>query len=353
MKYLLRLLIAFVSGLTVAGGTAFAAHIQRQVTTPTSPAAANHTPQGGYLGIVCSDVNSKRAGDLKLKEARGTEIINVDRDGPAGKAGLRAHDVILQVNGQAITGEEQLRRTLHETPAGHTIALLISRQGQQQTMTVQLADRATVEQNAWTQHVVIPAPQDQSEAFWGESSLRNLGNGFFSVFSSSTPSVGLELDTLGTQLADFFGVRDGQGLLVKRVAENSWASRAGLKAGDVITKANGQKIVTLNEWTRMLHANRGKQVQITLIRNRKEQTTMLQAGDKKNHSELVIPPGLQLINGPELAESTPLVGPGMFLPDDSGLQALQEQMARQTAMMEFEMRRMEAEIEAMSAGSTD
>lgn len=288
MKYFLRLLIASVSALVFAGATSSASPLQRQTTASGSPPAANQ-PSQGYLGIVCSDVIEAHAADLKLKEARGTEIINVDRDGPAGKAGLRPHDVILQMNGQDIAGEQQLRRMLHETPAGRTISLLISREGQQETISVQLADRATVEQNAWTQHVVLPAPEDQGEAFWGESSLRSIGNGFFSVFSYGTPSVGLELGILGTQLADFFGVHDGQGLLVRRVAENSWAARAGLKAGDVITKANGQKMATLNDWARMLHTNRGKMVQITLVRNRKELTTMLQAGAKKNHSELILP----------------------------------------------------------------
>lgn len=349
MKHFSRLLIASVSGLVIAGSPAFAVPLQRPAAAPAGQAAADH-PSQGYLGIVCSDVDSKHAGDLKLKEATGTEIVNVDRDGPAGKAGLRPHDVILKMNGQDITGEEQLRRMLHETPAGRTVTLLISRDGQQQTISVQLADRATVEQNAWTQHVIIPAPEDQGEAFWGESSLRSIGNGFFGVFSSGTPSVGLDLDVLGTQLADFFGVHDGQGLLVKRVAENSWASRAGIKAGDVITKANGQKIATLNEWTKMLHANRGKQVQITLIRNRKEQTTMLQAGAKRNHSDLAIPEGLQMIRFPELPASGLQSGPGALLPDDSGLRALQAQLTREQARMEFVLRQMVLQIESMDAG---
>jgi len=356
MKYFLRLLIASVSGAVLAGGAAYAAPMQHTATTPSTPAVTNHPPQG-YLGIVCSDVDSKRAAELGLKETKGTEIVNVDRDAPAGKAGLRPHDVILQMNGQEITGEEQLRRMLHETPAGHTITLLISRDGQQQTISVQLADRATVEQNAWTQHVILPAPEDQGEAFWGESSLRSFGNGFFGVFSSSTPSVGLDLDTLGSQLADFFGVHDGQGLLVKRVAENSWAARAGIKAGDVITKANGEKIATLNEWAKMLHANRGKLVQITLIRNRKEQTTMLQAGDKKSHSELMAPESFDADRNPELAgsssEPNPLIGPDMFSPNADSLQALQAQLAEQTARMEFEIRQMEAEIQSTGMGSVN
>jgi serine protease Do len=245
-----------------------------------------HSSQG-YLGISGSDVDNDRAAALKLKEATGAEIISVDRDAPAGKAGLRVHDVILQLNGQPVAGEAQLSRMLRETPAGHKINLLISRDGQLLNFTIQLADRATVEQNAWTQQMVVPAPDDDETIFLEGPSGHGSGNGFFGAFSLGSPSVGVELDVLGSQLADYFGVKDHQGLLVKHVADNSPASRAGLKAGDVITQANGQKMATLGEWMKMLHANRGKQVQLTLVRNHKEETVTLEAASGKNHGELM------------------------------------------------------------------
>ena len=78
----------------------------------------------GYLGIEMRDIDNDRVVALKLKDASGAEIIIVDHDAPAGKVGLRVHDVILQMNGQQIQGVEQLRRMLRETPAGRSIALL-------------------------------------------------------------------------------------------------------------------------------------------------------------------------------------------------------------------------------------
>jgi S1-C subfamily serine protease len=290
MNHVSRLVLASAVSSFIFGAVAYAAPAQQQAL-----AVAPQNSQG-YLGIVCADVTNDRASTLKLKQAAGAEVLNVDRDAPAGKAGLRPHDVILQMNGQNIAGEEMLRRMLRETPAGRTVTLLISRDGQQQTMSVQLANRALLEQDAWSQPMIIPAPEDDDTYVLEGPSGHSFGSGFFGVLSLGSPSVGVELDPLGSQLADYFGVKDGLGLLVKRVADDSPASHAGLKAGDVITKANGQKMATLDEWMKMLHASRGKAIPLTLIRNRKEQTLVLQTETRKKHSQLMVPGNLPLLD---------------------------------------------------------
>jgi S1-C subfamily serine protease len=292
MKRFSRLVLVCAIG----GVYALAAAEQHGIAAQDPTAMLGRSSQG-YLGVDLRDIDNDRAAALKLKEATGAEIVMVDRDAPAGKAGLKPHDVILQMNGQQVAGEEQFRRMLHETPAGRTVSLVISRDGQQRTVSMQLADRATLEQDSWSR-MVVPAPGDDDDEGYvlqGSSDHGfNSGSGFFGAFSLGSPSVGVELDVLGSQLADYFGVKNGQGLLVKHVAENSPASRAGLKAGDVITSANGQTMATLNEWVKMLHANRGKQVQVTLVRNHKEQTVSLDAGNGKSHGQLVAPESLQL-----------------------------------------------------------
>lgn len=331
MNSFLRYVIAVAAGSCTAAIPAFAASGQQPTNPPQqkivvmqdSPAFLSHNSQG-YLGIVPSDVDNDRASALKLKETTGAEVVTVDHDGPACKAGIRVHDVILQMNGQPVAGEEQLRRMLRETPAGRTISLLISRDGQQQTVSVQLADRDTLEQNAWTQHMVVPAPDDDGTLVLSGPS-GHMGNGFFGALSLGSPSVGVDLDVLGSQLADYFGIKDHQGLLVKHVADNSPASRAGLKAGDVITAANGQKMATLGEWMKMLHANRGKRVQLTLVRNRKEQTVTMEAG--KVHGELIEPGNLMLQNkfyvSPEIAQLHDQVENLQDLQNQDGAEILQ------------------------------
>src|SRR5512146_2954636 len=96
---------------------------------------------GAYLGVDIRDVTSDRVAALKLREERGVEVTMVDQDAPAGKAGLKEHDVIVSFNGTNIEGVEQLRRMIRETPAGRNVALGISREGKPMTMNVQLAAR--------------------------------------------------------------------------------------------------------------------------------------------------------------------------------------------------------------------
>src|SRR5437870_7242467 len=94
-----------------------------------------------YLGVDITDVSADRLSVLKLKEERGVEVTMVDQDAPAGKAGLKEHDVILTMNNQSVESVEQLRRMIREIPAGRTIEIGISRDGQTTTLKAQLAER--------------------------------------------------------------------------------------------------------------------------------------------------------------------------------------------------------------------
>ena len=145
----------------------------------------------GYIGIEMRDISEEQVGELKLKDANGVEITNLDHDGPACKAGMRMHDVILQMNGQAIEGGEQLRKMLREVPVGRSVSFLVSRDGQTQTMTMMTADRRTVGLQAWEQHYSVPAP--------GPSGVVR-GNSFFDSGKSATATAQKEhKDLLGTE----------------------------------------------------------------------------------------------------------------------------------------------------------
>jgi serine protease Do len=243
----------------------------------------------GYLGVGLRDVDNERATALKLKDPHGAEITSIDKDAPGFKSGLRIHDVVIQLNGQRVEGSEQFRRMLHEIPPGRTITLVAIRDGQQQNLSVQLADRTQL-----ANQIIVDLETDPPPAGSTDEAPQTIvlpsgshSSGFFGSLTHNRYYVGVDIQPLPTGLADYFGARNG--VLVGNVFSNSPASVAGLKVADVIQKVNGQPIVTLSDWEKAIHANRGKRVQVTIIRERRELTLSMIAGVTKGTSELEIP----------------------------------------------------------------
>src|SRR5437899_1730570 len=98
---------------------------------PADPFSGFGGYEGGssYLGIDTQDVTPQRVAPLKLREERGVEVLTVDQDAPAGKAGLKEHDVILEFNGTKVEAVGHCRRRMHEIPPGCTATAAVSRSG--------------------------------------------------------------------------------------------------------------------------------------------------------------------------------------------------------------------------------
>jgi serine protease Do len=271
-----------------AMGVAFAPHAacaqaehMASILKDPSPSAI-HASSAGYLGVDVVDVDTDKAPALKLKEVRGAVITLIDHDAPAGKVGLRVNDVILGVNGQNVGGAEQLRRMLRDIPPGNNISLEISRDGNIQTLGVQLVDRKVVEHDIWNKLGVEPGPIDPAPPT-GMGILGSGGgdvppSGFHMSLFTSTLNVGAMVEPLTSQMADYLGVQAG--LMVKQVARKSEAAAAGLKAYDVILKVGADSIATSADWDRALRSNQGKPVQVTVLRDRKQQTLTMQVDSK-------------------------------------------------------------------------
>lgn len=288
-------------GLAAAALSHAPANVALPVSAKIHGAARSGTPprtSQGYLGVDLRDVNQDEVTSLKLSDTRGAEIIHVDHDGPAGKLGLRKGDVILQMNGIAIQNQEQLRQLLRETAAGRSVIFVISRDGQQQTLTTQLANRQEVERRAWEQHLVVPDPGSDfgpppqvGNRFIHSDNPSSLGKGakahrdFLGATTVLSASfTGAQLEVMGPQLAEFFGVEGNAGLLVRSVEANSPAEDAGLRAGDVVIQVNQVPVTTGSEWSKTIHQNRGKQVILQVLRDRHEQTMTLTPDSKKRSS---------------------------------------------------------------------
>jgi serine protease Do len=325
MKYLLRPNLNIyrklgISALCAAAVFTAAAprlvHAQAQEIAPIfeepSPLAIHSSP-AGYLGVDFVDVDNDKAQTLRLKDTHGAVITLIDHDAPAGQVGLKVNDVILAINGQAVEGAESLRRMLRGIPPGNKISLEISRDGNIQTLAVQLVNRKVMEHDIWSKigiegATIDPVPPMPTMGLMGGGGDAPPPGGFHLSLFTSTLNVGAMIEPLTSQMAEYLGVQSG--LMVKQVARKSEAAAAGLKAFDVILKVGSDSIATSADWDRALRSNQGKPVQVTILRDKKQQTLTLQV-DSKHRGALEYDDPFDSDDGALLAELTPVFDEGM------------------------------------------
>ena len=252
------------------------------VDPPAQPWVFSSEDSGtsSYLGVDISDVTTERLSALKLKEEKGVEVTMVDQDAPAGKAGIKEHDVILTMNGASIESGAQLRRMIHEMPPGRVVSFGLSRDGQPVTVKVQLADK----HNEYARfpktgdiHVQIP------EMHIPDIDIPSINM----VVVTSSARSGLMVENITPQLGEFFGVKNGNGVLVRSVEKGSRAEKAGIRAGDVIVKVNGEAVHDTSDFAHAVKSRNGNSVSVGLIREKKEQNLNLTLPDRKESGDLL------------------------------------------------------------------
>jgi serine protease Do len=205
---------------------------------------------GGWLGVEIGEVTADKAKDLKLSDVRGVEVLDVEPDSPGAKAGLKEHDVITKYDGQAVEGTVQFRRLVRETPAGRNIPLAISRNGAAQNISVELGDRSALLEKKM---------RGKMRDFDGAYALstpnfdfRVDGPEIFGGMDGRAPQLGISAEELSGQLGAYFGAPESGGVLVREVRAGTAADKAGLKAGDVITKIDSKPVSSLSDLRQQL-----------------------------------------------------------------------------------------------------
>ena len=239
-----------------------------------------------WLGVEAREVTPENVKEYKLPAERGVVVGRVAPESPASKSGLTETDVITEVDGQRVEGAAQFRRMIREIPAGRTVQLTIWRDGRAQTISATLGKaednhRAMLKAapGAFTfrmPEVEIPDMPEVPGMEWD--------NGDMMVFPDSHPRLGIDAEDINGQLGSYFGAPDGEGVLVRSVNAGSVAEKAGMKAGDVITKFNGDRIRSLGDLREKLAAkNDGKPAHLAVLRNKSEVTLTvdLPAGEQK------------------------------------------------------------------------
>ena len=226
-----------------------------------------------WLGVELHEVNGETAKELKLPAERGVVLSSIVPDSPAAKAGLKENDVVTEINGQRVEGAAQFRRMIHEIPAGRTAQLTVWRDGRAQTVSVTLG-KAEERRHSFK---VFPAPGAPGSFTFNMPEIPMIPpmewNG--TLMLGGQPRLGIDAEDLNGQLGAFFGAPDGEGILVREVNPGSAAEKAGVKAGDVITSINGERVRTVGELRQKLAAKREAKdkeqtVKLGVLRNKSE-----------------------------------------------------------------------------------
>ena len=273
VKYTLGLLTALI--LTVAPALA-----QQSTPEPPEPPEDFNTfsfliDGGGFLGVHGEDINNENMGRYRLNQARGVGVTQVVPGSAAEKAGLRKDDVILRIDGENVTSVRKLNRLVSEIAPDHSVRITISRGGAEQELTATMGKRKS---SSMVRDFVAPHAR-----IWREGQLFSPGdlldndklfnkNGDLTFMLSNSRRIGVSTMQLTKQLADYFGIAGGRGVLVTAVTEDGPAAKAGVKAGDVITAIDGEEIDSPGDVSRVISGKKEGDVTLTVIRNKSQQT---------------------------------------------------------------------------------
>jgi serine protease Do len=247
---------------------------------------------GSQIGITIRDVAASDVNREKLASTAGAVVDEVQSDSPAARAGMKAGDVIVSFDGEKIRSARQFARLVEETPDGREVEATVIRAGERVNLKVVPTAASEVPfgglglkqfQFSSPDSFTMTLPRfRQFEQFRNERGefpadlLANRPLSFFGRLDRGRLGVGVQ-DLTG-QLGEYFGASGG--VLVTEVDENTPAKTAGIKAGDVITRINGEPVRDANDLRRRLSEASGE-TRLTVMRDRKEQTLTVKIEDEQ------------------------------------------------------------------------
>ena len=280
-KYSLSLLAVII----LAAGSALAQQTPLPAPEPPDePAEQNFEfflGGDGFLGVYAENVSRDNMGRYHMSQVRGVGVTRIVKDSPAEKAGLRKDDVILRVDGENISSVRKLNRIVSELAPDQSVKITVSRGGSEQDITATIGKRSN---NFFAggdlfkgQPRVWKWEGNEPREWKFEGPLFNRGdllenNGDLAFMLSNSRRIGVSTMQLTKQLADYFGITGGKGVLVTAVTDDGPAAKAGVRAGDVITAVDGEAIDSPGDISRAVSRKKEGDVTLTVIRNKAQQT---------------------------------------------------------------------------------
>lgn len=198
-----------------------------------------------FFGVSVRSLDEGEKEDLGLKA--GVRVIGVEEESAAAKAGILEKDVLLTVNGESVESPQALVEIIGAMTPGSAVKVGLRRQGKALEVKAVLGKREIPKAFRWK---VVPRFKALRPA----------------------PYLGVSILDLDGDLAPYFSVKPGEGILVTGVEEGTPAAKAGLKSGDVIVQVGKKTIGKTGDIHEALaELKEGDEVEIAIVRRGKRQ----------------------------------------------------------------------------------
>ncbi|MFP4346675.1 MAG: DegQ family serine endoprotease [Desulfococcaceae bacterium] len=177
----------------------------------------------GWLGVAIQDITPEIAEYYGIKEVKGVLVTEVFEDDPAEKAGIRARDIIVSVNGRPVEDTRDLTRLVAGLSVGQKTAVKVLRNGNRETFEVTIARREE-------EKILSRKDEDRKEE----------------------ESLGIQVSEISPEIARRYGISEKEGVMVMDVESGSKAEAAGLMAGDIVKEINHEPVGSVEDFRRII-----------------------------------------------------------------------------------------------------
>jgi len=305
------------------------------VATPRLPHPAFASDPGGqgWLGVQLQELTPDLRETLSInRRVNGALVSYVVPDSPAEVAGLQQEDVTTEIQGTRLTTVEEAVEAVQNLAPGEKVLITVNRSGRTRALTAVLGDREEAraegryDQDVRRHYGQIPEPPRPPRPPRAPRPPVPPSPPHVEIHRLSGGYLGVQTFALNDQLAEYFGVPTGRGVLVLEVVEESPAGEAGLQAGDVILSVGEVEIEGPRDLRRAIRSQEpGETVGITVTRKGTTQTFEVTLGDAHDMSDRVIFGGnWEELADLEVLEDLDLPDIEVLLEDLPGLEAMPE-----------------------------
>jgi serine protease Do len=222
------------------------------------------------------------------------EIIEVDKDSPAEIADLQEGDVVLEFDGKVVRNTEMLQKMIRMRKPGENVTIKVEHEGKTTDVDVKLGE--LTEEDVWSEfESKFPSlfvPSKEKAAPWPPMLERRPD--VFRFGFEHRKFIGVSVQELNPELSEFFGIEKGTGILISSIDKDGPAEKAGLKVGDVIISAGGERVERSQDLVNLIQdKEKGDKITIEYIRNKKKRKVEVDVEEKDSSKPFTLSPDPQ------------------------------------------------------------